>query len=94
MNTSISQALATGLPVIATKHSGFPEQVIEGANGWLVPEGDFKALADAIQFFTEHPELWASLSRYARQHVLSNYDNAALIEKQIKFYRKAISNSA
>lgn len=94
MNTAISQALATGLPVIATKHSGFPDQVIEGKNGWLVPEGDFEALADKIQFFVEHGKLWPALSRYARQHVLNNYDSTALIGEQLELYKEIIADLA
>ena len=55
MNTIISQALATGLPVITTRHSGLPDQVIDGKNGFLVDEGDFTSLAERIIYFMDHP---------------------------------------
>jgi len=90
MNTVISQAEATGLPVIATKHSGFPEQVIENWNGFLVPEGDPEAIAAKIIYLVENPERWPELGRNARQHVLLNYDNKSLIDKQIDLYRRLI----
>ncbi len=86
MNVVISQALATGLPVIATKHSGLPEQVIDGKNGFLVDEGDFRALAEKILYFIDHFEIWPQFSVFGRNHVEEKYDSAELIDKQIKYY--------
>lgn len=94
MNTIISQAMATGLPVIATNHSGLPEQVINGENGLVVPEGNPEKLAEAIAYLIEHPELWAEFGRFGRKHAKQNYDSKRLIERQIAFYSQLISNSA
>lgn len=88
MNTVISQALATGLPVITTRHSGLPDQVIEGRDGFLVEEKDYEALAEKIIYFSEHPELWPAMAKFGREHVLKNYDSKILIEKQINFYER------
>ena len=86
MNVIISQALATGLPVIATRHSGLPDQVIDGKNGFLVSEGDFKSLAKKILYFMDHVEIWTQFSIFGRNHVREKYDCAKLIDKQIKYY--------
>ncbi len=88
MNTVISQALATGLPVITTRHSGLPDQVIEGRDGFLVEENDYEALAEKIIYFSEHPELWPAMARFGREHVFKNYDSKILIERQISFYER------
>jgi colanic acid/amylovoran biosynthesis glycosyltransferase len=88
VNVVISQALATGLPVIATRHSGLPEQVEDASNGYLVDEGDYTTLADRIVFFIEHSELWSAMSRHAREHVAKHYDSKALIEEQVDWYEK------
>ena len=93
MNTVISQALATGLPVITTKHSGLPDQVIDGHNGYLVNEGDYEALADKILHFIDHPELWKDLSLNSRSHVQDNYDSGKLIDLQIQYYNDVINNN-
>ncbi len=88
MNTVVTQALATGLPVITTRHSGLPEQVVDGENGFLVDEGDYRALAERILTVAEHPELLTSLSERSRGHVELHYDAGILIERQIDAYEE------
>jgi glycosyltransferase involved in cell wall biosynthesis len=91
MNTVISQALATGLPTVATHHSGFPEQVSEGVNGFLGKENDPESMADAVLRYMEHPENWGKMSDASRAHVLKNYDQEALIERQIAYYNQLLA---
>lgn len=93
MNIIISQALATGLPVITTRHSGLPEQVVDGENGFLVDEGDYLSLAEAILFFMDHAEIWARLSAAGRRHVKENYNAHTLLDKQISCYEEVIGVS-
>lgn len=45
---AILEAMADGLPVVATDHAGIPEAVTTGVTGWLVPEGDSKAMGHAL----------------------------------------------
>jgi colanic acid/amylovoran biosynthesis glycosyltransferase len=86
VNTVVSQALACGLAVITTRHSGLPEQVIDGENGFLVEEGDWQALAERIVHVARHPELLPGMSAAGRRHVAEHYDAAPLIESQIAVY--------
>lgn len=44
----ILEAMASGLPVAATRHGGIPELLAQGENGWLVAEGDVAGLAEAL----------------------------------------------
>lgn len=87
MNMIISQAMATGLPVITTRHSGLPEQVIDGLNGLLVEEGDFLALSDSILALAASHELWSGYARFARARAKANYDSNIVLEKQIRHYQ-------
>lgn len=86
MNTVVSQALAVGLPVIATRHSGLPEQVTDGVNGLLVEEGDYAALAARILELLAQPELIPVFSENGRRHVAEHYDANTLAERQIDAY--------
>lgn len=90
MTTSLMQAAATGLPVIATRHSGFSDQIIDGRNGFLVPEGDYAALAEKILYLINYFEKWPEFGRYGREHIKKSYDQAILIEKQIELYQEVI----
>ena len=91
MNLIFSQAMATGLPIATTDHSGFPDQVIDGKNGVAAPEGNYEVLAEKLQYLIEHPELWPAFGRFARAHALENYDSGKLIAYQIACYDDLIS---
>ncbi|MBM2823979.1 MAG: group 1 glycosyl transferase [Thermoleophilia bacterium] len=91
MNLVVSQALATGLPVIATRHSGLPEQVVDGENGFLVDEGDFEELAERILRIAEQPELLPAFGAAGRMHVVERYNAATLIERQLSAYRELVA---
>ena len=45
---AILEAMAEGLPVIATRHAGIPESVLDGVTGFLVDEGDTAAMANRL----------------------------------------------
>ncbi|MEA1065407.1 colanic acid biosynthesis glycosyltransferase WcaL [Erwinia sp. HR93] len=50
---ALMEAMAVGIPVISTLHSGIPELIDAGQSGWLVPERDVHALADRLQAFSQ-----------------------------------------
>ena len=90
MNVIISQALASGLPVITTRHSGLPDQVIDGKNGFLVQEGDYEALAERILYMINHPELWPDFGYFGRKHMEQAFNFKSLMEKQINMYEALV----
>lgn len=93
MNLSVSQALAMGLPVILTDHSGLPDQVVDGENGYLAKEADPEDIAKKIQlFFDAHTE-WERLSEYSRAHAKKHYDNQSLMKRQVDIYHTLIEKS-
>jgi len=69
------EAMAMGLPVVASRVSGIPELVADGHNGLLVEPDDPVALAEAITQLLEEPELCADLGRRARRTVIDSFDN-------------------
>jgi len=57
----ITEAMASGLPVVATDIAGIPEQVVDGKSGYLIPTGDPDALADRLDELLSNPELRESM---------------------------------
>jgi colanic acid/amylovoran biosynthesis glycosyltransferase len=70
----LMEAMATGLPVISTLHSGIPELVEDGVSGKMVGERDVPALAQAIQQITTNVENWVAMGTAGRQKVLEEFN--------------------
>jgi colanic acid/amylovoran/stewartan biosynthesis glycosyltransferase WcaL/AmsK/CpsK len=65
----IREAMAVGLPVIATRHSGIPELIEDCISGYLVPERDPAALARRIHQLATHSNEWGPVISAARSKV-------------------------
>jgi colanic acid/amylovoran biosynthesis glycosyltransferase len=70
----LMEAMAMGLPVISTQHSGIPELVEHGVSGFLVPERDTDGLAEKIKDLIEHPELCVQIGQKGRMKVEESYN--------------------
>jgi colanic acid/amylovoran biosynthesis glycosyltransferase len=81
---ALMEAMACGLPVVASLHSGIPELVEDGVSGRLVPEGDDQALADALEQLLRHPETWPAIGRAGRRRVEEGYDIEALNDRLVE----------
>lgn len=86
----LMEAMAMGLPVISTLHSGIPELVEHGISGFLVPEQDIDALAEKINYLIKHPELWPILGQAGRLHVEEYYNINKLNDRLIEIYQKLL----
>jgi colanic acid/amylovoran biosynthesis glycosyltransferase len=91
------EALASGVPVVTTRHGGVPEAVSSDA-AVMVGEGDVKALAAAIEDLLAKPSCWPSMGRAGRAHVTRHFDLAARTDEIEREYfallRSAIVGSA
>ena len=88
---SVLEAMATGLPVAATRHGGIPEAVDHGRTGFLVAEEDHVGLADAMQLIARSPDLLSQMGAHARATVLERFEQDAQIDQLESFYEEAIS---
>jgi len=84
------EAMATGLPVIATLHGGIPEAVRQDVTGFLVPERDVEALFHAITRLLEPPGQWQTMSAAASADVRENFEATAQIAKLEAVYDEAL----
>ena len=81
------EAMATGLPVVATRHSGIPEAVDDGRSGWLVNENDHDALAERMIELLEDEETWRRMGRAAREDVEEKFEQSKQISVLEGVYR-------
>lgn len=66
---AVAEAASTGLPVIATRHAGIPEQVIDGKTGYLVDEFDWQSMGERMVRVAQDAN-WRKLSGLAgRAHI-------------------------
>jgi len=89
------EAQATGLPVLATRHGDFPDQVRHGETGLLVEEGDAQALAEAIRkFYWMENEPYQAFSQIARSLVEQQFDVRSSAEQLLEVYRGIMAQAA
>jgi colanic acid/amylovoran biosynthesis glycosyltransferase len=79
--TVLVEAMALGVPVVATDLTGIPELVEDGRTGLLVPQRDPQALAAAIQWVLAEPTLAEGLARAGRARVEHEFDLRANVAR-------------
>ena len=71
---TIMEAMATGIPVVSSLHSGIPELVEDGVSGLLLPERHVEGIASAIALLLTAPEQSKKLALAARDKVMAEYN--------------------
>jgi colanic acid/amylovoran biosynthesis glycosyltransferase len=90
----LKEAMAMGVPVVSTLHSGIPELVEDGVSGFLVPERDVDALVDRLAHLIEHPERWPEMGRAGRRKIEAEYDSDRLNQQLLDLYRELLVKEA
>ena len=88
---SMLEAMATGLPVVATLHGGIPEAVTNGHDGLLVPEHSPEELAQAILKMMTDSALLSRCSRNAADSVRANFGSDAQVAAMEDIYFEAMA---
>ena len=70
---AVMEAQLSGLPVVATRHAGIPEVVIDGTTGFLVDEGDVQGMADAMAQLVRDPQLAAKLGAAGQERMSAHF---------------------
>ena len=79
ISNTILEAMASGLPVLATQVGGNGELVVNGRTGWLVPAGDVDALAAGLVAMACDPAAAAVMGRAGRQRVEQHFSLPAMV---------------
>ncbi|MBT0663397.1 glycosyltransferase [Geobacter pelophilus] len=91
---SIMEACATGLPVVSTRHSGIPELVIDGVNGFLVDEMDCNGFANAMRLLAESPYLREQMGHAGRELVSEKFNLFKETQKLREIFSALIQKSS
>ena len=87
---SVLEAMAAGLPVVATDVGGVSELVLEGETGLLVPHGDATALAQALERLLRDKDLRRRMAASARARVEREFDLTSFQEAHVELYRREL----
>jgi len=91
---ALMEAMATGIPVVATSISGIPELVRNGDTGWLVPPEDVNALAEALSQIYGDPAEASKRARSGRKWVLDEFELSSNAKKlSLLFTQLSLSSS-
>jgi glycosyltransferase involved in cell wall biosynthesis len=78
---AIIEAMAYGCPVVSTDFRAIPELVDHGVTGLLVPYGDARAIADAVEGLARDPRRYAGMSRAAVERFRARFTRARHLER-------------
>jgi glycosyltransferase involved in cell wall biosynthesis len=93
MPMAVIEAMACGLPIIASKVGGLPDLVTEGVNGLLVEAGRPQQIASAISRLAEEPLMRASMGQQSYQRAISDYDFENRVTQLVGIYSTVLAQN-
>jgi colanic acid/amylovoran biosynthesis glycosyltransferase len=87
----IAEAMAVGLPVVATRMGGISELVEEGVSGLMGPQRDAGAIAEALATMARDPQLAARLRRAAHDRVAGIWDRNRNLQDLARVFDERIA---
>ena len=90
----VPEAMAAGLPVVATRVGGIPEAVIEGKTGLLVEPASAHGLQDAIVKMLQDPERMRSMGKAGQARAWAEFDVERMVDETCEVYRNLLRNSS
>lgn len=91
---ALLEALAVGLPVVATRVGGAEEAIVPGENGFLVPPGDPQALAAALIAVLDMPPMALAAMRAAARRAVARFDLSYTAAQTLALYRRLLGAEA
>jgi colanic acid/amylovoran biosynthesis glycosyltransferase len=90
LGLALLEAAASGVPVVATRHGGIPEAVLDGETGYLVAERDVDALAESLDALLSDAALRQRMGGAARALVRRRFDLAAQTRELERLYEEIL----
>lgn len=90
---TLQEAMASGLPVVATAVGGTPDLVQEGSTGHLVPPDDEQALADAMAHAFENPDAAACQGQAGREYAMRQFAMDAMVRQYQQLFAPQVGRA-
>lgn len=90
--TTLLEAMACGVPAIATEVDGVPEIITDGKNGFLVPKKDPRSIANAVLRLLGNTELRKEIGRNASEKIRKDNNWDLVCERVLNCYRYVVEN--
>ena len=91
VSNTILEAMASGLPILATRTGGNPELVRDGYNGWLVPVSDSDALAERLRHMLENMAQTRELGARGREMVDATFNWDRTVDRYFSVYDELLT---
>jgi glycosyltransferase involved in cell wall biosynthesis len=88
MPRALLEAMASGIPVVASDIRGCREEVEEGLTGLLVPPRDHERLAEAISLLLDSSERARRMGKAARERVAERFDERRIVSLQVRLFEE------
>ena len=86
ISNTILEAMASGLPVVATNVGGNPDLVVDGETGLLVPRENPEAMASALECYLNNPQLLNKHGEQGLARVMEQFSLDKMVEKYLGLY--------
>jgi starch synthase len=85
------EAMACGVPVVASAVGGIPEVVVDGQTGLLVPPGEPEALAAAVNRVLENPDLGRRMGQAGRERAVAQFSWQSIARQTVELYDQVVT---
>jgi len=90
----LMEAMAGGIPIISTYHSGIPELVENGISGFLVPEKDVDTLTEKLSYLIDQSAIWSDMGQAGRMYVEKNFEINQLNDQLVETYQSIVRSNS
>ncbi len=93
MPHAVMEAMAAGLPVIASGVDGVQDLIIDGESGWLVPPGQPDVLADRLLFALNNRALWPEIGQAAAHRIATEFSPHKMVMAYSRVFREMLKQA-